>query len=172
MFQNCLSTLSHYQKKNMWKQDLCLQKKHNCNLVATWEKTLWLDEAKIELFNQNSNQYVWCKSNTTHTSETQSLLWSMLVITSCCVAVFYQQGLGGLLKYKNEWVVWNTEPYCKRSAIRVWKTFAIFCKTIIVNVRLCKQALLFLNNDTQHSLTRMQSVPPFCQEWSKVIPQK
>lgn len=34
------------------------EKKHNCNPVAMWEKTMWLDEAKTELFNQNSNQYV------------------------------------------------------------------------------------------------------------------
>ena len=31
-----------------------------------WEKVIWSDETKVELFDYNSEKSVWCKNNTAH----------------------------------------------------------------------------------------------------------
>ncbi|MBN3286977.1 TCB1 transposase, partial [Polyodon spathula] len=55
-------------KKYHLKAHLELARKHESDPVAIWEKVLWSDETKVELFGQNSKRYVWRKPNTAHAS--------------------------------------------------------------------------------------------------------
>ncbi|MGH0145253.1 UNVERIFIED_CONTAM: hypothetical protein FKN15_004921 [Acipenser sinensis] len=55
-------------KKYHLKARLEFARKHESDPAAMWEKVLWSDETKIELFGQNSKRYVWRKPNTTHAS--------------------------------------------------------------------------------------------------------
>lgn len=41
-------------------------KKHIEDSDAMWQKVIWSDETKIELFGLNSKRYVWRKPNTAH----------------------------------------------------------------------------------------------------------
>ncbi|MBN3274470.1 TCB1 transposase, partial [Polyodon spathula] len=49
----------------------CLKyaKKHSRDSVAMWQKVLWSDETKMELFGLNAKRYVWHKPNTLHYPE-------------------------------------------------------------------------------------------------------
>ncbi|MBN3278955.1 TCB1 transposase, partial [Polyodon spathula] len=53
-------------KKYHLKARLEFARKHESDPAAMWEKVLWSDETKIELFGQNSERYVWRKPNTAH----------------------------------------------------------------------------------------------------------
>ena len=55
-------------KKYHLKARLEFARKHESDPAAMWEKVLWSDETKIELFGQNSKRYVWRKPNTAHAS--------------------------------------------------------------------------------------------------------
>ncbi|MBN3277122.1 TCB1 transposase, partial [Polyodon spathula] len=55
-------------KKYHLKARLQFVRKHESYPAAMWEKVLWSDETKIELFGQNSKRYVWRKPNTAHAS--------------------------------------------------------------------------------------------------------
>ncbi|MGH0149042.1 UNVERIFIED_CONTAM: hypothetical protein FKN15_017443 [Acipenser sinensis] len=55
-------------KKYHLKARLEFARKHESDPAAMWEKVLWSDKTKIELFGQNSKRYVWRKPNTAHVS--------------------------------------------------------------------------------------------------------
>ncbi|MGH0160979.1 UNVERIFIED_CONTAM: hypothetical protein FKN15_047656 [Acipenser sinensis] len=55
-------------KKYHLKARLEFARKHESDPAAMWEKVLWSDETKIELFGQNSKRCVWRKPNTAHAS--------------------------------------------------------------------------------------------------------
>jgi len=54
----------------------------------SWERVMWSDETKIELFGHNSTNRVWRST----IPRTQSLLWSMGVAVSCFGGVFLHTG--------------------------------------------------------------------------------
>ena len=72
------------------------------------KKVLWSDKTKMELLAEMQN--VTFRTNPTQhiTQRTPSLLWSMVMTTSCCGGAF-QQGLGHLSGYKGNWMEQNTE---------------------------------------------------------------
>ena len=53
-----------------WQEGTCpvcgMQKKTTGDSEAMWQKVLWSDETKMELFGQNAKRYIWCKPNTAH----------------------------------------------------------------------------------------------------------
>uniref|UniRef100_A0A803K8A0 Transposase Tc1-like domain-containing protein n=1 Tax=Xenopus tropicalis TaxID=8364 RepID=A0A803K8A0_XENTR len=52
-------------KKNIQAR-LHFAKTHLKSPKSMWEKVLWSDETKVELFGHNSKKYVWRKNNTAH----------------------------------------------------------------------------------------------------------
>ena len=72
----------------------CLKfaKKHLDDLEEAWEKVMWSDETKIELFGINSTHRVWRKRNAEYNPRTPSPLWSMEVETLCFGGVSQLRG--------------------------------------------------------------------------------
>ena len=56
-----------------------MQKNHSGDSEATWKNVLWSDETKMELFDLNTERYIWCKPNTAHhlknTIPTVNTIW-------------------------------------------------------------------------------------------------
>ena len=66
------------------------KKKHLEDRAAMWQKVVWSDETKIELFGLNSKCYVWRKHNTppkTHHTFCEARWWQ-----HCVVGVFLFRG--------------------------------------------------------------------------------
>ena len=68
---------SHYSRKPTLNPAWSVQNNHSGNSVAMWEKVLWFDVTKIELFCLNA---VLGLAQTQHGT---SLQWSMVVAASC-----------------------------------------------------------------------------------------
>uniref|UniRef100_A0A803JPD6 Transposase Tc1-like domain-containing protein n=1 Tax=Xenopus tropicalis TaxID=8364 RepID=A0A803JPD6_XENTR len=82
---------------------------HLNDSVSDWEKVLWSDETKIELFGINSTRCVWRKKNAT--PKTPSPPSSMGVETFCFGGVFLLRAQDNLFALTGKW----TEPCIVKS---------------------------------------------------------
>ena len=57
---------SHYSKKPTLSPICGVQINQSRDSETTWQKVLWSDETKMELFDLNAKRYVWRKPNTAH----------------------------------------------------------------------------------------------------------
>ena len=79
-----------------------------CNWNFDWNRILWSDETKKNVFSNQHSWWVWCKKENAYTKNNQYVSMVEVEVPWCCGAVFISKDLGTMLGYMASWTPWCT----------------------------------------------------------------